>query len=103
MAEVIWTEPAINALDEIADHISLDDYDAACRLVRKVFEKVDLLEENPSLGNIPKTLRSTPYRRLVIKPYRQTADAYLSALASTRGLTLLTIDKGIPGSEGLLR
>jgi toxin ParE1/3/4 len=68
MAEVIWTEPALNALDEIADHIALDDYDAACRLVSKVFEKVELLEENPSLGNIPKDLRHTPYRRLVIKP-----------------------------------
>jgi toxin ParE1/3/4 len=45
MAEVIWTEPALNALDEIADHIALDNYDAACRLVSKVFEKVELLEE----------------------------------------------------------
>lgn len=68
MAEVIWTEPALNALDEIADHIALDDYDAACRLMRKVFDKVDLLKKNPNLGNIPKDLRSTPYRRLVIKP-----------------------------------
>lgn len=68
MAEVIWTEPALNALDEIADRIALDNYDAACRLVRKVFEKVDLLEENPNLGNITKDLRNTPYRRLVIKP-----------------------------------
>ncbi len=68
MAKLIWTEPALNALDEVADHIALDDYDAACRLVRKVFEKVELLEENPSLGNISKDLRHTPYRRLVIKP-----------------------------------
>jgi len=68
MAEVIWTEPALNALDEIADHIALDDYDAACRLVSRVFEKVELLEGNPKLGNIPRDLRLTPYRRLVIKP-----------------------------------
>lgn len=68
MAKVVWTEPALNALDEIADHVALDDYDAACRLVSKVFEKVELLEENLSLGNIPKDLKHTPYRRLVIKP-----------------------------------
>lgn len=68
MAEVVWTEPALNALDEIADHIALDDYDAACRLMQKVFDKVDQLKKNPNLGNIPKDLRSTPYRRLVIKP-----------------------------------
>lgn len=68
MAKVIWTDPALNALDEIADHISLDDYDAARKLVSKVFEKVELLEENPDLGNIPKDLRHTSYRRLFIKP-----------------------------------
>lgn len=68
MAEVIWTEPALGALGEIADHIALDDYDAASRFVRKVFKKVELLEENPNLGSRPKDLRSTPYRRLVIKP-----------------------------------
>lgn len=68
MAEVIWTEPALNALDEIGDHIALDNYDAACRLIKRVFAKVDLLEENPSLGNIPKDLRNTQYRRLVVKP-----------------------------------
>ena len=55
MAKVIWTEPALNALDEIADHIALDNYDAACSLVRQVLETVELLGENPKLGNIPKT------------------------------------------------
>jgi toxin ParE1/3/4 len=68
MAKVIWTDPALNALDEIADYIALEDYEAACRLVRRVFEKVDLLEETPKLGNIPKHLRTTPYRRLIVKP-----------------------------------
>lgn len=68
MAQIIWTEPALNALDEIADHIALGDFDAACRLVRRVFEKVDLLEGNPGLGNIPRDLCATPYRRLVVKP-----------------------------------
>lgn len=37
-----------------------------------------------------------------VQGYRQTTDAYLSALAEAHGLTLLTIDKGIPGSERLL-
>jgi toxin ParE1/3/4 len=68
MAKVIWTEPALNALDEIADHIAFEDYEAACRWVRRVFEKIDLLEETPKLGNVPKQLRTTPYRRLIIKP-----------------------------------
>lgn len=66
MAEVVWTEPALNALDEIGDYIALDDHDAACRLIRKVFAKIDRLEENPTLGSKPKELKNTPYRRIVI-------------------------------------
>jgi len=68
MAEVIWTEPALNALDEIGDYIAIDDYDAACNLVRRFFEKIDLLEKNSELGNIPKELKHTRYRRLVVRP-----------------------------------
>lgn len=68
MAEVIWTETALQALDEIADYIALDNYEAACRLVQRVFEKVDLLEEKPGLGTIARDLKGTPYRRLVVKP-----------------------------------
>jgi len=58
MVEIIWTETALNSLDEIADYIALDTYDTARRLVSKVFEKVGLLEDNPKLGNIPMNLRS---------------------------------------------
>ncbi|NCO46997.1 MAG: type II toxin-antitoxin system RelE/ParE family toxin, partial [Vibrio sp.] len=52
----------------MADHIALDDWDAARRLVQRVFKKVDLLEDNPQLGSISKELRTTPYRKLIIKP-----------------------------------
>lgn len=37
-----------------------------------------------------------------VQGYRQTTDAYLSVLATAHELTLLTIDKGIPGAERLL-
>lgn len=62
------TEPALNALDALADHTALDHYETACRLVSKVFKKVELLEKNSKLGNIQKDLRHSPSRRLVIKP-----------------------------------
>jgi len=47
MAEVVWSEPALQDLDQIADYIALDDPIAANKLVRAVFEKVDLLETFP--------------------------------------------------------
>jgi len=68
MAEVVWTETALNALDAIADYIALDNHEAACDLIRCVFKKVELLADNPQMGNTPKELKNTAYRRLVIKP-----------------------------------
>ena len=68
MAHVIWTVTALNSLSDIADYIALDHYEAARRLVRTVFDKVDLLANNPSLGTKPRDLTDTAYRRLVIKP-----------------------------------
>jgi toxin ParE1/3/4 len=68
MARIIWTEPALENLDAIADYISLDNLDAAFNLVKKVFSKVELLKDNPKLGRIPGDLKKTSYRRLVVNP-----------------------------------
>ena len=70
MARLIWTETAINDLDQIADYISLDDPDAARRLVRRVFDHVDNLQEFPELGPHPRDLPGRLYRHLVIPPLR---------------------------------
>ncbi len=78
MARVVWTEPALQDLDAIADYISLDKPGAAKRLVQKVFKRVEQLEQHPRSGSVPSELRDTPYRHLVIPPlrifYRQKKD-----------------------------
>tara|TARA_B100001093_G_scaffold394853_1_gene381656 strand:- start:129 stop:455 length:327 start_codon:yes stop_codon:yes gene_type:complete len=68
MAEVVWTEPALNCLDEIADYIAIDNPQAASKVVKKVFEKTEKLEITPLMGKVPKELNDTPYRQLVINP-----------------------------------
>ena len=70
MARIIWTIPALEDLDEIADYISLDDPAAAKRLVQRVFDRVAGLAPTPNLGPCPKGLRGTAYRPLVIPPLR---------------------------------
>ncbi len=37
MAQIIWTEPALLDLNEIAEYIAIDKPSAAIRLVQKVF------------------------------------------------------------------
>ena len=68
MAEVIWAEPALHALEEITDYIALDNQAAAKKFVCNVFDKIELLEGNPKLGNVPGELKNTTYRRLLINP-----------------------------------
>ncbi len=70
MAEVIWTEPALNDLDAIADYIALDNPEAAKRLVQKVFDHVGQLAEHPNSGSKPQELKGWRYRQIVESPCR---------------------------------
>jgi len=70
MAEVIWTEPALEDLNRIADYIALDDPEAAERLVQRVFQHVEQLTTHPESGSRPQELRRSRYRQLVQAPCR---------------------------------
>jgi toxin ParE1/3/4 len=70
MARVIWTEPALQELDEIGDYISLDDPLSAIRLVRKAFKRVEQLHHHPKSGKTVEELEGSVYRELVLSPCR---------------------------------
>jgi plasmid stabilization system protein ParE len=71
MAEVIWTEPALQDLEALAEYIALDKPEAAKNLVRRVFAHVDLLADHPELGPlIPELRPGRRYRQLVEAPCR---------------------------------
>ncbi|MBR9871897.1 MAG: type II toxin-antitoxin system RelE/ParE family toxin [Gammaproteobacteria bacterium] len=70
MAKVIWTEPALQELDAIAEYIALDNPDAASQLVQEVFEKTERLEDFPQSGRIPPELPNSVYREVVVPPCR---------------------------------
>ncbi|GAA3589515.1 type II toxin-antitoxin system RelE/ParE family toxin [Marinobacter xestospongiae] len=70
MAEVIWTEPALQELDAIAEYIALDNPAAARDLVQLVFDKTERLESFPQSGRIPPELPNSVYREVVVPPCR---------------------------------
>ena len=70
MAELIWTEPALGDLDAIADYIALDKPDAAKKLVLRIFEHIEQLQDHPESGSKPPELRGLPYRQIVEPPCR---------------------------------
>jgi len=70
MAQLVWTEPALLDLDEIAEYIALDDPTAASNYVQKVFDRVERLTIHPNSGKRPAELLRTPYREIVVPPCR---------------------------------
>ena len=70
MAKVIWSIPALSDLDAIADHIALDKSEAAKQLVRKVFEYIGQLRDDPQSGSKPPELKGWRYRQIVEGPCR---------------------------------
>jgi toxin ParE1/3/4 len=70
MAEIIWTEPALQELDAIAEYIALDNPAAASDLVKDIFNKTERLENFPKSGRIPPELPDSVYREVVVPPCR---------------------------------
>jgi toxin ParE1/3/4 len=71
MAQIKWTEPALNDLNEIADYIALDKPSAAKKLVRDVFSALKRLKDFPESGKRPLELVGTNnYREVIVGPCR---------------------------------
>ncbi|EJG0707095.1 type II toxin-antitoxin system RelE/ParE family toxin [Vibrio parahaemolyticus] len=78
MAEIIWTEPALSDLNDIAEYIALENIVAAKQLVQTIFSKVERLQTFPESGRIPPELEYLSYREVVVNPcrvfYKQDSD-----------------------------
>lgn len=70
MAQVIWTEPALNDLDAIADYIAVENPVAAAALVQRVFAHMEQLEAHPESGPRVPELKRSRYRQIVEPPCR---------------------------------
>ena len=70
MAEVIWTTPALDEVNEIAEYIAISHLSAAKKLVQTIFNKVDRLEDFPESGKKPLELNKLNYREIIVNPCR---------------------------------
>jgi len=70
MAKIVWTEPALNDLNDIAEYIALDKADAAKKFVKTVFKQVERLIDFPESGRLPPELAATTYREIITGPCR---------------------------------
>jgi len=70
MAQVIWTAPALDNIEEIAEYIALSNPAAARNLVQRVFTATDRLMLFTESGRIPVEITEFSYREVVVNPCR---------------------------------
>src|SRR5689334_8781077 len=92
---LIWANPALEALDEIAAWIATDDSRAAAKLVRECLNKVERLERYPGSGRVLPELPGGRYREIIVAPcriiYRRAGDDVLIVYV-TRGERPVPLD-----------
>jgi plasmid stabilization system protein ParE len=70
MARIVWSDPAVQELDAIADYIALDKPAAARQLVKQVVAAIGRLRKFPLMGSPVPELRGLPCRQLIVSPCR---------------------------------
>lgn len=59
MVRLIWTDEALDGLNQIAEYIAVSNPQAAKKLVQTVFEKVSRVERFLSLDGYPRSCLAT--------------------------------------------
>ncbi len=70
MAQVIWTEPALQDLNEITEYIALDKVSAAKKLIQQIFSSTERLEKFPKSGRKIPELQGSRYLEIIVNPCR---------------------------------
>lgn len=70
MAKIIWTEPALNDLEAIANFIAIENAVAAAELVQRIVDHVEQLKLHPNSGSKPRELENARYRQIIEPPCR---------------------------------
>src|SRR5450756_514584 len=68
--QVVWTDPALERVDEIAVYIAQDDPDAAARWTVELFVSVERLADFPESGRMVPELGVREVRELIFGAYR---------------------------------
>ena len=89
MAEVIWTDQAIEDINNIAEFISKDSFKYAQIQVLQFFEYAELLESNPKLGRLVPETNDPTIRELIKGSYR-----IIYKLRSKEDILILTVHHG---------
>ena len=98
--QVVWTDPSLDRVMEIAAYIAQDDPDAADRWARSLFNAVKRLSYFPESGRVVPEVGTREVRELIFGDYRVfyrvgSAVDVLSVMHSSQLLRLDEIARGL--------
>ncbi len=70
MDKVIWTDSAIEDLNDIGEYIAKDSEKYAQITINKLFDSTDILETHPKLGEIIPEFENASIRELIRGNYK---------------------------------
>ena len=101
MVKVVWTEPALQDLEDIGDYIAKDSERYAQEVIRSLFEATFLIKSLPKAGRIVPEFKRNDLRELINGNYRivyRVVDIYridiLTVHHSARQLKIPRISSG---------
>lgn len=80
--QIIWTEQASGDIEAIVRYIARRDPNAAGRIGMGIYDRVQILHENPEAGSLLNELRAGGWRKLVFRRWK-------ISIPSERKLSLL--------------
>ncbi len=85
MAKIIWTNNALQDLEEIAEFIEKDSPQYAKVTIRALYNYTKILKDQPKLGRIVPEIESVEFRELIRGNYR------IIYQESTESIFILTV------------
>jgi plasmid stabilization system protein ParE len=70
MVKLVWTDKAIEDLDDIGHYIAIDSEKYAKIVVQRLFKAVDVLEKHPRIGRVVPEFGDENIRELINGNYR---------------------------------
>lgn len=70
MAKIIWTDRALNDLENIGNYISQDSFKYAKITLQRILESAKLVETNPKIGRVVHEIGNKNIREVIMGRYR---------------------------------
>jgi toxin ParE1/3/4 len=70
MVKIVWTELSVADLKEIFDYIAGDSFRYASITVNRIYQRVQLIADNPLIGRMVSEIDDKSFRELIEGNYR---------------------------------